>query len=777
MLSLCQALPAAESQTNQLPPAATVKVSFDTDIRPIFETSCLRCHGPEKPRSGFRLTSHETALRGGDENTNDIVPGDSAKSHLIKYVTRQVPDMEMPPVGKGDPLTAQQISLLRTWIDQGADWSATNQLPPPDITFAPTLRWIDVQGNRSKFRELEGVNNGFSGGTEKFSITEQLSPDETLSLSGHAVVPNQDLDFNLALKKTDVGFIHAGFTEWRKYYSDAGGYDKAVTPSGFSLNRDLYVDNGRAWVDFGLTLPQRPQIVLGYEYDFKNGNKSMLDWGYANGKNIYPATLAVDEGTHIIKLDVASDFNDWHLENKARVEFYNSDNNSTEPQIFTPGGTSPDVFVKTRDNYSSAQGMDTVSIEKQLRDWWFVSSGFYFSKLEASDYFDQTNGVYGYSLSSSQITLRRQSEIFSMASLFTPLACLTFSVGSQNEWTSQDGFGNRIPDLDLGVGSPAANVPASSNSDLFKSSQNANLRFTKIPFTILFADGRFDQESVNQFQQQDSTDSAQATVTKIDAVNYRYDVQAGFNTSPWRWVALNAQYQYQSSDTDYNYPVDVVDGDSSRSNGYPGFIRERKIQTDGLVTKLDLRPMTWLKTTLTYKLTSTDYHSDTDPAFNPNLAQVASPGGPITDGHYNAQTYGLSATLTPIQRLYLYAAFTYTQSRATTAHNGDPSIVPYDGNIYALSTTAAYALNAKTSLQTSYTFSQADYAQNNGVDGVPLGLNFTRNELIVGLTRQLTKHLTGVLRYQFSEYSEPSSGNANNFTAHGVFATFVYKWP
>ncbi len=68
-------------------------------------------------------------------------------------------------------------------------------------------------------------------------------------------------------------------------------------------------------------------------------------------------------------------------------------------------------------------------------------------------------------------------------------------------------FGNSIPDLDLGeLNSPAANAPASSNSDLFKASQNASLRYTKIPFTVLFADGRFDQESVNQFQEQDPDD-------------------------------------------------------------------------------------------------------------------------------------------------------------------------------------------------------------------------------------------------------------------------------
>jgi hypothetical protein len=156
---------------------------------------------------------------------------------------------------------------------------------------------------------------------------------------------------------------------------------------------------------------------------------------------------------------------------------------------------------------------------------------------------------------------------------------------------------------------------------------------------------------------------------------------------------------------------------------------------------------------------------------------VASPGGPIMDGRYNAQTYGVSATLTPIPRLYFSSAFTYSQSRVITASNGDPSIVPYSGDIYTLTTTATYALNVKTSLQASYAFSRANYLENNAVAGMPLGMDFTRNRLIVGLTRQLTKRLTCALHYEYYQYSEPSSGNANDFTAQGVFATLVYKWP
>ena len=152
------------------------------------------------------------------------------------------------------------------------------------------------------------------------------------------------------------------------------------------------------------------------------------------------------------------------------------------------------------------------------------------------------------------------------------------------------------------------------------------------------------------------------------------------------------------------------------------------------------------------------------------------------DGTYYAQTYGISVTLTPIQRLYFYNAFTYTHSRTVTASKDDPdggnlsSIVPYSGDIYTLTTTATYALNPKTSLQASYIFSYANYGQNNAVEGLPLGINFTRNEVLAGVTRQLTARLSCALHYQFSQYDEPSSGNANNFTAQGVFATLVYKW-
>ena len=48
---------------------------------------------------------------------------------------------------------------------------------------------------------------------------------------------------------------------------------------------------------------------------------------------------------------------------------------------------------------------------------------------------------------------------------------------------------------------------------------------------------------------------------------------------------------------------------------------------------------------------------------------------------------------------------------------------------------------------------------------------------MAGLSRRLTKYLTSNLQYGFYRYLEPSGGGLNDYNAHGVFATFVLKWP
>ena len=162
------AVSAAEVDLTKLPPPSDKKdVTFAKDIKPIFEASCVRCHGGNRPRGGLKLDTLEDALKGGKDGKS-IEPGDSAKSDLVIRVARLDPRSAMPPQprarrrggapgggpggpppenGPGGPraeggpgrsggpggggrrgmqgpppkpLTAEQVGLIRAWIDQGA---------------------------------------------------------------------------------------------------------------------------------------------------------------------------------------------------------------------------------------------------------------------------------------------------------------------------------------------------------------------------------------------------------------------------------------------------------------------------------------------------------------------------------------------------------------------------------------------------------------------------------------------------------------------------------
>ncbi|MDA0205211.1 MAG: PSD1 and planctomycete cytochrome C domain-containing protein [Acidobacteria bacterium] len=123
LLAVLALISATAAVAQDLPPAATETVDFAKQIQPIFEQRCVGCHGPGQQFNGLRLDRKADALKGGASGPA-ILPGDSANSRLIHLVAGYQVKVVMPPTG--DPLTAQQVGLLRAWIDQGANWPDDN---------------------------------------------------------------------------------------------------------------------------------------------------------------------------------------------------------------------------------------------------------------------------------------------------------------------------------------------------------------------------------------------------------------------------------------------------------------------------------------------------------------------------------------------------------------------------------------------------------------------------------------------------------------------------
>jgi len=109
----------------ELPPASTkTGVTFATDIKPIFDQSCVKCHSGDKPKAHLKLNTLENALKGSKDG-KVIIAGDSVKSPLIQSVAHLTGDKDLwmpPPHNKANigPLTPDKIGLIRAWIDQGA---------------------------------------------------------------------------------------------------------------------------------------------------------------------------------------------------------------------------------------------------------------------------------------------------------------------------------------------------------------------------------------------------------------------------------------------------------------------------------------------------------------------------------------------------------------------------------------------------------------------------------------------------------------------------------
>jgi mono/diheme cytochrome c family protein len=109
---------------SKLPAASDQKdVAYAKEIKPIFDKSCVSCHGPEKSKGKLRLDTLPGVLKGGEDG-KVVEAGDSAASVLVHNIAHLGdPDDYMPPPKNKagiPPLTPEQIGLIRAWIDQGA---------------------------------------------------------------------------------------------------------------------------------------------------------------------------------------------------------------------------------------------------------------------------------------------------------------------------------------------------------------------------------------------------------------------------------------------------------------------------------------------------------------------------------------------------------------------------------------------------------------------------------------------------------------------------------
>lgn len=117
-------------------------VSFKADVAPLLLNQCLACHGPKKAEGGYRIDTFEKVMAEGDSSSPGFHAKDLDGSEAFRRIVSTDAKERMPL--DGDPMTAEQIALLKRWVEEGAAFDGPDPkaalatyIPPPTHPAGP----------------------------------------------------------------------------------------------------------------------------------------------------------------------------------------------------------------------------------------------------------------------------------------------------------------------------------------------------------------------------------------------------------------------------------------------------------------------------------------------------------------------------------------------------------------------------------------------------------------------------------------------------------------
>lgn len=224
-------------------------IDFIRDIAPIFQASCVSCHGAEKPQGGLRLVSEAAVLQGGVSGKT-VIPGNSNDSLLVKRLLGSGDAPRMPP--SSDPLPRAQIDKIRAWIDQEA------------FAASKTQTGSEVVSSSSQEPRQAASGSGLPETGEFAAKVRPLLAERCVQCHGSDVQQNElRLDSLAAALKGSISgkVILPGNGEKSPLVRRLRGLDRPQMPYGsppFSPEQIVLI---RQWIDRGALGPDSGEAI------------------------------------------------------------------------------------------------------------------------------------------------------------------------------------------------------------------------------------------------------------------------------------------------------------------------------------------------------------------------------------------------------------------------------------------------------------------------------------------------------------------------------------
>jgi hypothetical protein len=672
--------------------------------------------------------------------------------------------------------------------------------------------WIELgiggvitSGDRAQFEEQHWLPGDQPyGGIRDLHYEQTLGKNATLTVDGHAIWDTNDYDITVQLSQPKLGYIKAGFTEFRSWYDGNGGFfphNDVFFPPPYP---EMHIDRGDAWVELGLRVPNWPEITIRYSHEFRDGQKDSTTWGDTSltglpvnpTRKIVPSFRNIDETRDIFSFEASKTIGNTDVLLGMRYE-HNENNDSLNmernagqlPPVVPPPGQQRKVTQTQNDDVDLFSGHG-ITVTRFSDSLWFTAGYSYTTltnDLSGSRIFGThwdeafgepvpTLGQRDHAFIDLAGMAQVKENLFNANLFWMPLEDLVILTGfrythdnlnTDSTFLAEEPVRNTPPFTptnprggfhygppELGFGGRLA--------DYDRFAERLELRYTGIANWLFYAEGEWEEEygHVNESQ---NIDEDVPLDKDTNALGQKYTI--GANWYPMLRLTLSGQYYHKIA----SYDEDII------TASFPRLI-DQDWNIDDLNVRITFRPKIPACLGTLALVTRYDFvHTTIDGQW-----EVFSDGELLAElqtGEIKKHVISEALTWNPLARFYLQANFSYVLNQTDTPANNidlvpntSPTVVNFRNDYWTVNSGIGYLIDDKTDFYGDFSFYCAnDYFKNPAV-AVPYGLGATEYTASATITRQLTKQMRLLLRYGYYNYRDVTSGGHNNYQAHSLYS-------
>ena len=621
--------------------------------------------------------------------------------------------------------------------------------------------YLFVDGDRGRFREDNWITDRSTGGIDWLHL-ENIRPakDEYKVILEGKALHDYDYDMSLLLEKEDSHYFKLDFSRFRRYYDGSNEFWNAPVKNLLELpDGDLFVDRREYNIELGLTPPDKPNWVFGWNRMEKDGKEVVLRGSEAplvggGDALVVPSVVNMRGITDTFYGEVSHTFAEkYNFRLRQEFEQYHDKQRSpfNEEKIFDSSGnvTNDAAFL---DNLGYTNWRTMAMFDSFLDEKTYVTANYMYNYLNNDSTRTNFDPVPTVSLDESSVGNSKRTNVAGVG------------------YRRADAI--RVRGLDLSAGVRLEDSKTEAESSWFSGGNNfmtfstldevrvaevLRLVYKGIKQTTLSFDAELEQRDIGW----DANDTRDPAVfgrkTDTDFLDQIYTFKAVHRFNPA--IKSTIAYKYKNLERSITtlFRANPILGD------YPGWLGSYRREGSDILAKTDFRINSKTSTTLLYQYVQETF--DFDLGGQTQLQEIHRGAG--------------SVSVNPTNNLFLVGTFMLENLRINTPVPGTPTqnvssppgSNPWDfrGNSYSLMLDSIYAFNEKTSCTLGFRHTEAMGAVDDAGDYV-----YDKAGLFV--KHQFAQNKTVGIGYEFYNFNNHIGHDFDDYQAHGVAVTYDYRF-